>query len=152
VQGGARGGVDDRHRASRAARGTQHLAQVEEDPVVVDPHQALERVGVEVGERHQRPLDPRVVVQRVHAAEMLGRGGEVGLDVCLGGDIAGQRQHVGAQLLGHGRRALAVDVHERDPRALLHQSGGGGAPDARRAARDDHDTLLEALQRHRLSP
>ena len=85
--------------------------------------EAFELGRLEVRQWGQGPFDPGVVVQRVDAPEVLGGGGEVGLDVGLGGHIARERQDVGAELCGGPRGRVAVDVDKRHVRADARITG-----------------------------
>ena len=64
-------------------------------------------------------------------------------------DVAAQAQRAGADVGRDGARAVFVEVDDHDAaRSLLRQPPRQGAPDARRAARDDRDPVCELHARH----
>ena len=104
-----RGDVDD-----AAVAGLDHLlaelAGAVERTEEIDVQLLLELlVGDLLGRSHGARAG--VVHQDVHTAEALHRGGHGGLDFFGVGDIAGERQHVHAELVVDGLGVLLQEVH-----------------------------------------
>ena len=67
----------------------------------------------------------------------------------LGGDVRGERERRAGQRGRELLRRPAVEVDDRDRRALLRQPARGGRADAARAAGDQRDLPLQTQCRHR---
>ncbi len=116
------------------------LADGEEGADQVDPQDLLPGIDGELEEGCQAAGNAGVGIDRVDAAELGHRAGDIGLHVGL---AAGIRRHGDggrarrANLLRHRLHRLGAAVDEEDGRALAREEAGARPADAAGRARDD---------------
>ncbi len=143
---GLRGEVDDVAGAAPLHPRERQLHPVH-DPVHVDVDHPLRGRVVLLDEPAQRH-DPGVVDEHVERAEPLLDLVEKALERVAPGDVELERDRLAAELRGRLLRELAVEVADRDLRALAHQCPRGRLPDPAGPAGDRDDL---APQRTRLA-
>src|SRR5205814_2123464 len=146
---GDRGDVDD-PAAPLGEHDADGGARDEEDGREIDREHAVPLLVADLPGELRAAGDPGVVHRDVESAPALVDGPDGALHVGGEGHVGGEPQGPLAERLRRGLDGPAVEVHEGDAGALLHEARGDGEADAAGGAGDERGL---ALKRHgRASP
>ena len=138
---------DDEHVAAAGDHVRQRRLDRPVDPAEVDLEHALPVVGVDGEDRAGGRGDPRVGQDDVDPAEGAGDLVDDRVQPLAVADVRRPGPRLRADGLRRPRRLVAVDVQQRDPRALARRPAGGVEPDPAGAAGDEQDAVAEVQGR-----